>query len=355
MAVDTQVAPSKSLHKSLYSLTKFYLTIGFARNGNLLHKKYPHNNNKKIIAYIMINIYYDKNKFMVMVDGVQNSSGKIEIASGKSVSLIIFPTFEKTLFIPISAWLHTKTDSINCSIPNIKLSNQDFYLTPKFTPYIPPAPPNVAMQREFGEHTITIYTDSLPKMLIENKSTFINVILPEMPDKLQEAVMENGILFYCLCKNYLCVVFYDYNDYKILIDKDCDSYSFDEEGINFSINLHDNQGRIYHAHLAFDGTEYTCDKDSFDYENLHTPHEKLLGFDFLQAIMAEDLDYISRLLAPNAKIDLEQTCTSLDGIEDFLVPSIPTFDSNVFVFCGKAVKKCTFFTQNGLICGVNIV
>lgn len=303
----------------------------------------------------MIKIYYDKNKFVAMVGGAENFSGIIELPSEKAIPLTLFPTFEKTLFIPITAWILAKADSLVCPIPHIKLSNNEFYLTPKFTPYIPPISPSVDLQREFGEHMLTVYTDSLPRLLIENKYTFINVILPEKPEKLQEAVMDSGILFFCLCKTYLCVVFYDYTDYKLLIDKDCDSYSFDEQGITFKIKLNDNQGRIYTAHLSFNGSEYVCDSDSFEYENLHTPHEKLLGYDFLQAIIAEDTDYVKRLVLPNSNIDIEDVSKSLEGIEDILLAHAPKTDNEIYAFCEKGVKKCTFFTQNGFISGVNIV
>lgn len=303
----------------------------------------------------MIKIYYDKDKFIVTVGGVENFNGVIELPLEKPIPITLFPTFEKTLFIPITAWIFAKADNIICPIPHLKLSNNEFYLTPKFTPYIPPVPPSVDLQREFGEHMLTVYTDSLPRLLIENKYTFINVILPEKPTKLQEAVMDSGILFFCLCPNYLCVVFYDYNDYKLLIDKDCDNYAFDEKGVSFKLNLGDNQGRIYNAHLSFNGTEYICDSDSFEYENLHTPHEKLLGYDFLQAIMAEDTEYAKRLLLQGANIDMQNILTALDGIDEILLPKTFKITNDIYAFCEKGVKKCSFFTQNGFISAINIV
>ncbi len=296
----------------------------------------------------MFKIYYDNEQFVILVDGMQNSSGIIELDSEKSYVLTLLPIYNKTLFLPISSTIRLKNSSLVCNIPYIKLDKNQFYLTPKFAPYIPPSVPHVDVQREFGEHIITVYTDNIPKLLIENKTNFITIVLPEYPEKLQEAVLDSGVLFYCLCKHYLCVVFYDYNDYSVLIDKECDNYEFDENGVTITINLHDNQGRKYISHLTFKDNEYFCDNDYFEYKTPHTPHEKLLGYDFMQAILAEDFEYCKKLLIPNL-FDESEIKQMFDGLDDLIIPNCPIKNNYVFALINGKIVSIKFITNHGFI------
>ncbi len=297
----------------------------------------------------MYKIFYDNNQFVILVDGEQNSSGVIELEVDKMYILTLLPIYDKTLFLPISSSAKYENGNLVCNIPNIKLDINQYYLIPKFAPYLPPSNPQVDMQREFGEHTITVYTDSVPKLLIENKSNFISVILPEYPDKMQEAVLDNGVLFYILCSHYLCVVFYDYDDYSVLIDKECESYEFDNTGISIKINLNDNQGRIYHCHLTFDEKEYIADSEKFEYSNYHTPHEKLLGYDFLQALIAEDYDYCDNLLSPKCSQSIEDLAKLLENADDIILPNCPLKDNCVYVISQDKTTKCHFSVSCGKI------
>lgn len=302
----------------------------------------------------MYKIYYDNSQFVVMVDGEQNSDGKIELDTSKTYILTLLPIYDKTLFLPISSTARIKNSNLECSIPHIKIDSNQYYLIPKFAPYLPPHSPRVDMQREFGEHTITVYTDNVPKLLIENKSNFISVILPDFPKKMQEAVLDDGILFYCLCDKYLCVVFYDYNDYTVLIDKECESYTFDESGINFRIELNDNQGRVYSCHLTFDGKEYVPDSESFEYLTPHIPHKKLIGYDFLQAIMADDIEYAKKWLSPNCPKPVEEIAELFENCSDIIIPNCPITKNNIFVLSGGNIKKCHFSVSNGMIENIQI-
>lgn len=297
----------------------------------------------------MYQIFYDNEQFVILVDGEQNSSGILELDDEKSYILTLLPIYDKTLFLPISSSVRLKNNSLVCTIPHIKLDKKQFFLTPKLAPYIPVTNSHIDMQREFGEHTITIYTDTVPKLLIENLKNFVTVVIPEYPEKLQEAVLDNGILFYCLCKHYICVVFFDYNDYIVLVDKECDSYVFDESGITITISLNDNQGRKYVSHLVFDNKEYICDKEYFEYNSPHIPHDKLLGYDFMQAILAEDYDYCKRLLAPNCTYDEEQLSQMFENLQDIIIPTIPVKNNCIFAYINNKVTSVQFFIQNSLI------
>lgn len=303
----------------------------------------------------MYKIFYDNSQFVVMVDGDQNSDGKIELDNSKTYILTLLPIYDKTLFLPISSTAKINNNNLECSIPHIKIDTNQYYLIPKFAPYLPPHSPRVDMQREFGEHTITVYTDNVPKMLIENKSNFISVILPEFPKKMQEAVLDGGILFYCLCDKYLCVILYDYSDYSILIDKECDSYSFDENGINFTIALNDNQGRVYSCHLMFDGKEYVSDNEKFEYLTPHTPHKRLVGYDFLQAIIADDIDYARNKLSSNCPKTIEEIAESLQNCNDIIIPNCPISNDNIFIVLDGKIKKCHFSIRNDLVENLQIL
>lgn len=270
----------------------------------------------------MIKIFYDNEQFVVLVDGEQNSKGIIELDPEKTYVLTLLPIYDKTLFLPISSTAKIKNDNLICSVPYIKIDTNQYFFTPNFAPYLPPVTPHVDIQREFGEHTITIYTDNLPKLIVENKSHFITVLIGGYPEKIQEAVLDNGVLFYCLCKKYLCVIFYDYNDYTLLIDKECDSYEFDDSGVTIKVKLNDNQGRVYTSHLTFDGKDYVCDKENFEYLSPHTPHEKLLGYDFLQAVLAEDYEYCKQLLSPTCPLSIEQIEKMFENATDIIIPNI---------------------------------
>lgn len=46
----------------------------------------------------MFKIYYDNEQFVILVDGMQNSSGVIELDSEKSYVLTLLPIYDKTLF-----------------------------------------------------------------------------------------------------------------------------------------------------------------------------------------------------------------------------------------------------------------
>ena len=297
----------------------------------------------------MYKIFYDNEQFAILLDGEQSSSGMLELEADKNYVLTLLPIYDKTLFLPISSNVKIKNNNLVCNIPHIKIDKTQFYLTPKFAPYIPPSNPHVDIQREFGEHTITVYTDNIPKLLIENASNFISVLLPEYPDKLQEAVLDNGVLFYCLCPHYLCIVLYDYNDYFVLVDKQCDSYEFDENGISLTVTLNDNQGRIYHCHLKFEDKQYICDNDYFEYKSPHTPHEKLVGYDFLQAILADDIDYAQKLLSPNCKNSFEDIQNMLEDMQNILIPKCPINKNCVYITLAEKMATCRFNIQNGLI------
>ena len=115
----------------------------------------------------MYKIFYDNSQFVILVDGTQNTSGMIELDAERNYILTLLPIYDKTLFLPISSTAKIVGGKLICNIPNVKLDINMYYLIPKFAPYIPPSNPQVEMQREFGEHTITVYTDNIPKLLIE--------------------------------------------------------------------------------------------------------------------------------------------------------------------------------------------
>ncbi len=301
----------------------------------------------------MYKLFYDNSQFVILVDGEQNSNGMIELDSEKVYILTLLPIYDKTLFLPISSVCKIKNNRLVCNISHIKIDINQYYLIPKFAPYMPPSNPEVDMQREFGEHTITVYTDNVPKLLIENKSNFISVVIPEYPEKMQEAVLDNGVLFYILCPHYVCVIFYDYTDYSVLIDKECESYTFDNNGISFKINLNDNQGRIYNCALSFDGKEYVLNHENFEYTNFHTSHEKLLGYDFMQGLLAEDYEYCQNLLSPDCPQTMEDITKLFENFEDIILPTCPFKNSVVYAICGNRPLKCTFLTENGKITKIN--
>lgn len=302
----------------------------------------------------MFKIYFDNSQFVILVDGKQISSGVVELQLDKCYIITLLPIFDKTLFLPISSAVECTDGCLQCNIPNIKIEHNQFYLIPKFMPHIPPSNPRVDMQREFGEHTITIWTDGVPKLNIENKNNFILVLLPEYPTKLQEAVLDNGVLFYCLCPHYLCVVFFDYNDYFLLVDKECDSYSFDESGITFEIDLKDNQGRKYTSHLSFDGKEYICDWDKFEYRFKHNPHEKLIGYDLLQALMADDIDYCRALLSPNCSQKIEDIISLFEDMQSIITPNCPIYKDCLYVVFSNKICCCHISLQDNLITSITI-
>lgn len=301
----------------------------------------------------MYKIFYDNSQFVILVDGTQNTSGMIELDAERNYILTLLPIYDKTLFLPISSTAKIVGGKLICNIPNVKLDINMYYLIPKFAPYIPPSNPQVEMQREFGEHIITIYTDNIPKLLIENSSNFISVPIPEYPEKMQEAVLDSGVLFYILCPHYLCVVFYDYNDYSVLIDKECESYTFDDNGISFKISLADNQGRVYNCHLTFDGKEYTADNEYFDYTNKHHCHEKLIAYDFLQAILAEDYDYCKELLSPTCPQSIDDFMQMFEDLTDIIIPNCPINDNYMFLVFKDNVKKCTYSIKENKLEKVN--
>lgn len=301
----------------------------------------------------MFKIYFDNSQFVVLVDGKQISCGVIELQLGKSYILTLLPIFDKTLFLPISSTAECDNGNLVCNIPHIKIDQNQFYLIPKFAPHIPPSTPKVELQREFGEHTITVWTDGVPKLNIENSSNFIMVLLPEYPTKFQEAVLDSGVLFYCLCPHYLCVVFFDYNDYTLLVDKECDSYEFDESGITYEVNLKDNQGRKYTSHISFDGKEYVCDWDKFEYKCRHTPHERLIGYDFLQSLAVGDLDYCKLMMSPSCTQEIEHIATMFEDMQDIIIPACPTKKGCHYIAFSDKIRCCQISLQNGLITSIS--
>lgn len=297
----------------------------------------------------MYKIYYDNNNFSLLVDGIFVKENFFSLKNNDCVLITLLPIFKQSLFLPVCAKVMINGGNLVLNIPFIKISENEFYLTPKFCPYIPYTSSGVDLQREFGEHTITVYTDTFTRLVIENQSFFINISLPEKPYKLQEAVLENAVLFYCLCKKHICIIAYDYNDYKILVDKDCDNYVFDEKGISLSVNLNDNQGRIYHAHLFFDGKDYQCDQESFEYTNKHKVNEFLLGYDYLQSLLAGDYDYCKSILTQNCDFNEQNLAKTLEKAQDLLIPTCKINSSKVYVLMENKNLCIDFLTKNGLI------
>lgn len=297
----------------------------------------------------MFKIFFDSSQFVILVDGKQVSCGVTELSLDKSYVITLLPIFDKTLFLPISSVTECKEGKLLCNIPHIKIDDNQFYLTPKFAPHIPPCTPKVHLQREFGEHTITVWTDGVPKLNIENNNHFIVVVLPEFPTAMQEAVLDSGVLFYCLCPHYLCIVRFDYNDYILLVDKECDSYDIVEGGITLEVSLKDNQGRRYIAHLSYNGEEYVCDWDKFEYTRKHTPHPNLIGYDFLQALAADDLDYCKNLLSPTCVQDITQISNMFEDMKDIIIPNCKIKENCCYVSFNNCTRLAEITLQNNLI------
>lgn len=304
----------------------------------------------------MYKIFYDNNQFVILVDGVQNSSGELLLEHDKLYVLTLLPIYEGSLFLPISATAKMTDGELCCTISHVKLEENQYYLLPKFAPYLHSGNPRVEIQREFGEHTITVFTDKLPKLLIENKTNFCTVTLPEYPEKLQEAVLDSGVLFYALCPHYLCVIMYDYNDYNVLIDTECDSYTFTEDGIDYVTHLHDNQGRIYKCSLTFDGKQYVPTTQKFEYSNAHETHADLIPFDFAEACLAEDFDYCANLLSPNCSQSMDDIAKIFEEACDLVLPNCPLPKNTVLLkLAGGKLAKCKFLLKYGLISGISLV
>ena len=179
----------------------------------------------------------------------------------------------------------------------MKINHDEHLLTPKFVPAITPKAPEVLLQRNYGEHNITVYLDIATYLLIENELTFDRILLPECPRVIECIDTPEGVLFTAVCNTAVCVILYDYSDYHIILDMTADEIDFDESGITIKKNLSDSQGRVTIEHLHYANSAYISDGVSIEYTNRHKFSKDIIAYEFVESVLAYDYDFADKLLS----------------------------------------------------------
>jgi len=300
----------------------------------------------------MTNIYYDDNTYLVMLNGIECRGNTLTLSDNSSNTCIILPYSEHVAWVPTSGKLHVSArGELDSGIPNCKIGDREYVLLPKLIPAIIPCAPTVNYQGDYNGHMITIYTDTVTHMLVENENNFINTIIPIIPQKLEKIDVGDGLLFVAISDGHCHIVLYDYVDYKLLIDRDVDTVEFDESGILLSRNMRDNQGRIITEHVHYENGEYVSDYVNIDRANNHTVTSELVAYDLMESVLSGDYEYADKLLA----IEGEMTAAT---VHEFVgmdcccyVISKPIYNENIVYVIdnNNTIKSYEIIIKDGMV------
>lgn len=245
----------------------------------------------------MIKLYYNDYEYLLEVDGIRCTGGMIELPTSHEYTLSLCPYADGMSWIPITAKLYVNdTCDITSGVTTAKVSDDEWILLPNFIPAVFSRGAEVLLQRTYDEHTVTVYSDIVTHLLVENQHCFESVIIPECPRIIEQIITQEGILFTAVSDSSIVVIMYDYNDYKVILDTVADTVEFDENGLTITTHLLDSQGRIIREHLHYNGGKYESDGLTIDYSNHHKPPTELTAYDYIESILARDYDYADKIL-----------------------------------------------------------
>lgn len=298
----------------------------------------------------MIRLYYDPTKYVIIHEGKSYAKPPISINATSYTALLCPIGIRQSL--PVSTlYIQDKQGKIYSNIPCYNIGKNDYYLLPhEESFYETVKAPNVISQETFFEHLVTIFIDSRIKFLVENQTNFCEQTLPEKPTKIRCLEVNEGLLFVCVCPNFLLIILYDYEDYKPLVSKFFDRCNFDENGVSLELAVADNQGRYIREHLSYHNGEYITDERIVEYRNRHPVPDQLLPYDFADSLLADDFDYADNLL------DCGEDVTARTVKEYFGSNFIPIFtgseqtDENIlFTSQGNSLHRYRFEITDGKI------
>lgn len=245
----------------------------------------------------MIKLYYNDYEYLLEVDGIRCTGGMVELPTSHEYTLSLCPYTDGVSWVPITAKLHINdTCDITSDLTTAKIGDDEWLLLPNFVPAVISRGAEVLLQRTYDEHTVTVYSDIVTHLLVENQHCFESVIIPECPRVVERIITREGLLFTAVSDSYIVVILYDYIDYKIILDTVADKVDFDENGLTITTHLHDSQGRIISEHLHYNGGTYESDGIVIEYSNHHKPACELIAYDYIESILARDYDYADKML-----------------------------------------------------------
>ena len=245
----------------------------------------------------MIKLYYNDYEYLLEVDGVRCTGGMVEILTSRDYTLSLCPYADGMSWIPITARLHvSSTCEITSGVTTAKIGDDEFILLPSFVPAVISRGAEVLLQRNYDEHTVTVYSDIVTHLIVENQHSYESVIIPECPRVIERIHAPEGYLFTAVSDSAIIVIMYDYNDYKIILDRVADKVDFDENGITITTNICDSQGRIVSEHLHYENGNYQSDGLTIEYSNSHKSPPELIAYDYIESVLASDYEYADKLL-----------------------------------------------------------
>lgn len=253
----------------------------------------------------MVKLFFNASNMHAIINNEEIEENCIILNNMGEYSLQLYPCSTHLILQPIYTTLRVGINNeLITALDTIHYSPNEYFILPRFLPYLTHTPLEIINQNEYEEHRITIYSDNLTHVCIENDTNYIDILLPTPPSQSFQEKINNGILFIFSAENYLNIILYDYTDYYNILEKLCDSYEFTENGIIFHTELHDNQGRNIDEEYSYEENTYNLISETFMYNNKHLCADEIMPIDFVQAVLNKDYIYAYNLLE-NTDLSME--------------------------------------------------
>lgn len=253
----------------------------------------------------MIKLFFNESTMHAIINNEEIDGNCITLNNIGEYSLQLYPCSTHLILQPIYTTLRMGiNDELITALDTIRYSPNEYFIIPHFLPYVTYTPIEIISQDDYETHRITVYSDNLTHVCIENDTNYIDILLPTSPLQSFQEKIDKGILFIFSAENYLNIILYDYADYYNILEKLCDSYEFTEKGIIFHTELHDNQGRNVDEEYTFEENTYNLISENFTYDNKHLCADEILPIDFVQAVLNKDYIYAYNLIE-NTDLSME--------------------------------------------------
>lgn len=275
----------------------------------------------------MLKLYFNESHMRAIINNEEVEGNCITLYNIGEYSLQLLPCTTRLILQPIyTTILIGVNGELITALNTIAINDKEFYILPNFLPYISATCPKIINQKDYGEHRVTVYFDTLIHACIENDTNYIDVILPSEPTQIITPSINNCALFIFCAERYISVIIYDYVDYYNILDKLCDGYEIMENGIIFRTEFNDNQGRVCYEEYTFENNGYRLVSENYEYKNSHKCTAETLPIDFTEAVLNKDYIYAYNLVQ---NVDI-----TMDNIV------------NMFGSDGQIVNICSCCTDN---------
>lgn len=267
----------------------------------------------------MINIFFDCEKLQILRDGKYIPAPPISLEQGTDHLLLLCSDGQA---IPLPIHISAQGEVV-CDGSLYHIGEQNYWLDTARDDKI-----KVINQRDFGEHLATTFVDNGIYVTIENPTNYIEQKLPDYPTKI-DSICENACdIFFIFCPHFLAIISYDHIDYNLLFTSTFRSCDFTERGITLVRDMLDNQGRVITQRISYRGGQYSTDSYDIDYTCPHSVPDELVPYDFLEALIAQDYPYATKMLNLDGTLTAQEI-SQFFGEQFDIIYSCPVLENGV--------------------------